>query len=317
MPERRLQVDGLIAKLSLLCFVVLGLITVIIAAADTTLKSYADKVEVEIGDPIHYTIEVAHPSNRSIQFPQIPETWGDFDILSSVQKTGAAQEDGLRVDSLQLVLAAYKVGDLQIPAVDMDSASSDGATHRLHAPPFSVRVRSLLPQEPAENIAPKDVKPVIDLPEPSSGSLATALIAIGAILFVLGFLYLKRKRYHRPEALLPPAAEDLSPESAALQAIERLLQSRPFAKEPKLFYVELVVILKIYLEQRYHLKTLERTTREILHDLRTRQQDVRLIDLAHRVFNACDIAKFSTYVPNEKEAQQLVEQAISIVKRET
>jgi hypothetical protein len=139
--------------------------------------------------------------------------------------------------------------------------------------------------------------------------LACALI----VFFVVRKL--KQRAAHpavQAETLTKPKA---SPEDEALERLADLQTRRVWQNgNIKAYHVEITDILRTYLERRYQVSTLERTSREILNELRTRGIDADAFAQLKMTFEIADMVKFARYRALPEENDGVMDNAISFVK---
>jgi hypothetical protein len=93
----------------------------------------------------------------------------------------------------------------------------------------------------------------------------------------------------------PP--EDLAREALAELAASGLAESG----EVKLFYVRLSDILRRYIEGKFGIPALDRTTTELLPEVRRSPALGRFAPEIRDFFEDCDLAKFAKYVPKPED----------------
>lgn len=287
----------------------MGSQSVSLASVPAEITSHVSGNAIFIGDLINYTIEVRHSDEVSVQFPDVGNQCGDFEILNSSRN--AVKQDGVVVDRFQLLLAAYKLGNLKIPAFRLKLISKTGRKYRASTQPASIEVRSLLGTESTVSI--KDIKPIVDLGGPPTTSFSYRWVLLFALAVSLFLLYLFKKRREQ-ETVCAPEVAVISPEEEALMEIEKLRRSELFKRKLKLFYIKVALVIKVYLEKRYRLKAKELTTYEIIHQMTHDRLNERFITQIEGVFQVCDLAKFARYTPTEEESKLVLEQASSVVR---
>ncbi len=81
----------------------------------------------------------------------------------------------------------------------------------------------------------------------------------------------------------------------------------------KEFHVELAEIAKRYLAGRFEIETLERTTEEVLDDLKKVRVGVAPLGTARELLSETDIVKFAKYLPSAEEIRRNVERVYRLV----
>ena len=170
-----------------------------------SLELQLDKESILVAEPIRVRLSVRAPKGTRIQFSEVPESWGEFRVLSTRPTDDVPAPDGSdrREWLREVVVETYRTGDVKLPPWEILYAlETDGsAFQRWQSPEILVRVRSVL-DERADPTRYRDLKPVVEpTPQPASrlvwlaGSTLLALAATAA--FVAGWVW--RRRAALPE----------------------------------------------------------------------------------------------------------------------
>jgi hypothetical protein len=161
-----------------------------------------------------------------------------------------------------------------------------------------------------------DLKPPASIP-PDFGPLRTALIALAALLVAAGTCWWLWRRY--AARLLAVAAphdpfRKLPPHVWVYEELEKLL-ARRLAEEGRigLFYDELTRIVKQYLEGRYRVELLERTTSEVPGALQHAGAPADAGFLARALLESGDRVKFARVDAGPSDCRAAVEEAYRLV----
>lgn len=132
-----------------------------------------------------------------------------------------------------------------------------------------------------------------------------------AVLFLLVRLIRKR----RPEAVEPPVPK-IPAHITALESLKHLKERKAWLEEePKEFYSELTYTVRKYLEQRFGIKAIERTTKEIITDLK--KADISEEDKVYlrKILSEADMVKFAKMKPDQTLGEQSLDRSIDFVER--
>lgn len=138
-------------------------------------------------------------------------------------------------------------------------------------------------------------------------------IIIAAMIGFGAYLYFKTKV--KPEPGEPVVKQpDLPPHTLALNKLGNLRERKLWQQnQPKEYHIELTDIIREYIEQRFHVKTHEKTTDEILAGLRnagiTPDNWARL----QQTLSLADLVKFAKLEPVPVENEQSMDNAIGFV----
>jgi hypothetical protein len=176
--------------------------------------------------------------------------------------------------------------------------SADAETTSAASLPLFVPVTSLVPPD-AQGI--RDLAPLVEFPQPI---WPYVLLALAVIILIATILYYLRERRKAPPPPPPaPSEPEITPYEAALARIRALSEEEALEapERVKPFYVELSDLLRTYLEDRLGIPALERTTRELMHEMEERTVRYRLPgpapDRIKEILTLADLVKFADYLP--------------------
>ena len=270
------------------------------------VKARAWPKTVTMGDEIRVLVQVTRLQGFSVE-PPAPSDLAPFEV-KSVRQLPSVEEHGISQENFELIVTAFKIGDLKIPAIRVDYKDSSGNPGSLTTPPIGIKVVGVIKD------AGKDIRPIKNVVSLDPG-LLRALI-LGGLAFLLSvflavriLLRRKNKAAMDPESLLP------AHERAGLE-LERLkLKEWIAAGKIKEYYSELSVILKRYLERRYAFQMLDLTTSECIALLRDKDFDVPVRDGVREILEASDLVKFANWHPPLNLSDELVKKLSDLVER--
>lgn len=174
----------------------------------------------------------------------------------------------------------------------------------------------LTPELDAEG--PRDIKQLRDVTYTWFDRLMEHIWAIIAGLLALaltlmGWRYLQK----RTSAKATPAAEAAHRLPAHLEALEALAELEKATMwqkgEPKRYHTELTDILRHYVGRRYKVSTLERTSRELIADLRMTGLPLDELNRLKATLELADMVKFAKYTPLAAENERALLNAYDFV----
>ena len=286
--------------------VVVGLM--VIAGADArvsaqTVKATANRTEVQVADPFSFSISVTAQADSKVQFPEVTESIGDFQVLSTRDLFDVPAKSG-RTWTRTLELETFESGDLQISA---QTVFVDGKP--LQAEPVSISVKSIVePQSDPRNF--RELKEVEEINIESSSRWMIAGIGIGA----LALAGLAWAVFGRPKKRIAA-----SPEQWARSALGELRQSSIYvSKDQSKLLPAMANILREYIQRRFGISAPRQTTIEFL---RAAQDDKRLNDESRdelkRFLEHVDKIKFGKLVPETDQIEESFERVQSFIDRAT
>ncbi len=271
-----------------------------------------EKKEALIGDPIKAEIVVEGPHGAKIHWPNFKVLLPEVSVSQTEIDTEKVGKDRVR-ERCTFIITPYKVGTIDLPpfSIPYEYLENQGA---VETAPEQIKDQSVLE---GKNDALADIKRPVKIPFdvwPIVKWLLFALIIIAAGAMLI---YWIRRRQAR-EKIIP--AEDVfkgfPPQEWAYRELDQLLGQRLLEKgHCKEFYIAFSEILKRYLEGRYRIETLERTTLEIQENLARAKVDRKSAREALSILEDCDFVKFAKYVPTDEQSKEIIQQFYSFIDK--
>lgn len=119
---------------------------------------------------------------------------------------------------------------------------------------------------------------------------------------------LKKKKKDIPVVIIPPHL-------IALEDLDKLRNNelRNF-EELKIFYSNISDIMRTYLEGRFNLNAIEKTTEEINTELNTIPLELKTKTLIKSILINSDLVKFAKYYPIKEEAISCLNKSIDFIE---
>ncbi|MFW5822892.1 MAG: hypothetical protein ACOCU7_05845 [Tangfeifania sp.] len=257
-----------------------------------------DSTNILLGDQIKLFLEIDHPKNIGVEFPQVPDT-----IAGNIEVLGRSGIDTFETDdeAFQKQIQAYTItsfdsGAYRIPPfwfkIDLedrlDSVPSNGVTLRVHSMPIdTTRGPTDIKMPYGAPLTLKEVLPYI-----------LGIILIGAIIFLI--LYsIKRKKQNKPIFTIPKKPKEPA-HIIALRELDRIKSEKIWQKgKTKQYYSELTETLRKYIEDRFEIPAMEQTSDETIESFRSRRgllKDKTFENLS-QTLKLADLVKFAKYKP--------------------
>ena len=293
----------LIAASSLLCAAA--------ALAGGAINATVDKPKVTVGDPFVYTVTLTIPRDAQADLPGDKAKFARLEVRD-YQPTQQALPDGTQQIVLKYTLVSFDVGVAEMKDFRVKVTGSDKKVDTYLAPPLEVEVASVLPKQ--GQVEPKGFYGPVMLKSPWSEWLLAGLIAL-AILAAAGLVVwlLLRRRARKAEE---EVVEVLAPDAAALRALRRLEQDKAAAAGDWLsFYCRLGEIMRAWLEARFGIPALVRTTTGIMYYLRVRRDSDEWRKQYLEILAACDGVKFAKAEPTDAQAYTNLQTAEAVIDK--
>jgi hypothetical protein len=268
----------------------------------------------QIGDLIKLEVTVGYPAGYTVNVP-LGLKLDPLHLVSVDESEPESTGQGLR-KVFTFTLQHFDVGDARTPSFPITYVAPDGAVQTAQVPAHEFTVTALLANEADPKRQGED--PPISLEYPNHTAETAIYFAAGALVvgFASALLWLRWRRRPRPVVLPPPEPAD----RVALRALDRLQEADYAGRgEFQLHYLMLTEILKAYLEGRFGIDALERTTDELRAALIRNEAAIAPLKPTDviRFLQQCDLVKFARFAPPPSEAAAAVEQAREMVHATT
>jgi hypothetical protein len=287
--------------------------TLISQAAEESLisvESHVDRATITIGDRILYTLTVKTDPGVKLEPLALGSNLGAFEVKDYKIHDPEKTKDGKIVNKSEYIITTFTTGEYVIPPIAIIYIDPKGEKKQIHSEPLFILVKSVgATESDKEDI--RGLKPPIEIKGAYWGYLL--ILPILALLAAGGFFYYRQKSKaialpKIPEELKKPAWE------VALLELENLKSSDLLERgEIKKYYIILSDIIRKYLERRYQITALDRTTQEIKGEMKRVKVEGEVADLIYGFLSASDLVKFAKYIPLKEEIEKDWNQAYTIV----
>lgn len=265
----------------------------------------------QLGDLLKLELVAAYPAGYTVNLPLGLK----LDPLHLVKVEEAEPEStgqGFR-KVFTLTLQHFAVGEARVPAFPLTYLGPDGAVQTVQVPATGFTVTSLLANEPDPKRQLED--PPVSLEYPNRGLELIIYSAAGALVggLVLGLLWARWRRRPRPVILPPPVPAHV----VAFEQLDQLSRAELVEKGAyQDYYLQLTEIAKGYLEGRFGIDALDRTTDELRRALDRAAAQIAPLKPSElvRFLQACDLVKFARFAPPVAEAQAALAEVRGMVE---
>ena len=216
-------------------------------------KTELSKTDMNVGDVVTLTLTARHPTGSAVKFP-IPGKGKEIVVRGRSVDTTELTEGILETEEIYQ-LTSLRTGNWMALSNSVAVCTLADGTEKIQAlPALTLHVQSTLTDDNINSLS--DIKPPTKTPLKISPKLwVPLLIALLALLAgLITLLFMKRsKESTESERIIPPHIK-------ARTALASL-KEQPWVPEP--FFVDLSLILRTYLEDRFNLNAPESTTEEL------------------------------------------------------
>lgn len=268
------------------------------AEPSVQIRTEIEPREIYIGDPVLVGVLVTVSTGVASTPLSPPQTMGDFELLNLSSPTASFGKDGKVTTTYRFIVTTYSTGPVILPALPLAFSTITGSHTEAKTEEITIKVKSLLEEKGDEgNIRP--LKGLFDFK-----SYLWLWILLGILLAGTGGYFLRGWFSGRKGTTPVPIGPPRPPEEVAWEAIHALEDADLVANgQIKEFYYRLSVVLRQYMEHRYRISALDRTTHELLIEFRRQKFSMDLINLCRDFFDNADLVKFAKFTPDEPEVQ--------------
>lgn len=277
------------------------------------IKTSIDRSTINIGDIITYTILIEFDKDIKLELPPPGAELGQFDIKDFNITDQKSDNKDIIKKKIEYKITIYELGEFEIPTIEIGLIDKNNERHNLTTEPLLIKV------EPLKRL-PTDTDDIRDLKRPIFVPTYTIFYIIGILLFLAllyyGYQYYLKNLKKVKEEVKNDKTQHIPEDELALSKI-KLLGEKDYLKKMqyKNFYFELSEIIREYLNKRYNILTLERTTYEISLDLKKILPEKELLNEFLEFFNECDMVKFAKYIPTLNEIKSIIPRAINLIQK--
>lgn len=271
------------------------------SAAQSRIQAEVDTTLVTVGDRITLTVSVEHATDATVVWPD-SLTLAPFEVLEAAVLPSRASEQG-SVSSVALSIAAFELGELEIPSFEVAVVREGSAPEILETSRFGVEVVTVGADETGDI---REIRGPLWIPVGPLGFLLLALLVL--VLALLAYVLYRRFRPRLDDKNQGTRGPPPRPaHELALEAL-RALEATPLLErgQVKEYHIQVSEIVRTYVERRFRVDALEMTTLEVLSGLERVGVDQSLRDGLKRFLDQCDLVKFAKVRPDAGESRAVL-----------
>lgn len=276
-----------------------------------------------MGKTIRLTVDVPVPNDSAkVQFPLIDENLmrknryatllnDTLEVLTKYSRTFESH-DGRNWYRYNLSIQAFDSGKYELPPFHFIVNGQPVTSNQLELNVIPVKVTAEDNIEPSRDIVePYEVNPNPEEMEEPNG-LLWWLIPLAVIMLAL-VIYLY-SRFKKTGSFLM-FAKPQPPYMVALSKLKKLqAQNLPQKGKTKEYYTKLTDILRSYINRQFNIKTFEKTSGEIIEQVREDEQLSKYEEMLKSIFETADFVKFAKVQPSVIENSRCITEAERFVE---
>ena len=282
------------------------------ALAQPSVGAALSQNEILIGDQVTLTVVASYG-------PPVEVKGIGYDVLNREPRLEVLRaerfekegENGVRITEVEITLTCFDSGYYFIPPIPI-AYEQKGRPDTIRTNELALKVNTLPVATDSMQIQP--IKGIIEEPVNLRDFLPYLIGLIALILLVALFFYFRRRKQPPPP---PPPPRKVPAHELALEQLDALARRKLWQQGAiKEYHSELTRILREYLEQRYDIIALERTTGEIIEQLRPKLgMDETTKAQLRELLQTVDLVKFAKAQPPATFHGQAMDSVVEFVKR--
>ena len=295
----------------IIVFLLLGAFAFGAETAPVSVKVSLSKDKITIGDKVNFHLLAEGKGDVKFGPVDLSSYFGAFEVKDHIQK-GPYKSWGKTKLEYDLVITTFTTGDYEIPEINISYTDKDGTEKSVSTAKLILRVEPVKPG-PNDKDDVRDIKPPLTIPHSFWFWFFCVILFLVPVLgFFLYDLFYRRKAGN----VLSQTESSRPAHELALERLEKL-KGLQLVEQGKVreYYYFLSEIIRSYLEARFELPIVERTTSEAYAELRNSGKIKRAEITDIKAFlEECDLVKFARVVPESEKIENDYLTGVKIVE---
>ena len=276
------------------------------------LSSTLSRDTIMIGDQIEWLSKFNIPAGTTLKIDSMAgyvvpgvELIGDFKI-DTVKRNRSLSEVHAKATITSFDSGSYKMPPLVVYIYRGEQLED---TLRLKELPLEV---TTIPVD-TTTYQMFDLRSNFDYPVTFSEVAIWGGSALAVVALFVGIIYLIRRMRRKGAVEEKPKPKDPA-HIVALRELDHISGEKLWQNgKEKIFYTKVTDALRIYIEDRYDIRTMERTSAEILSDFSEMEVKKSDFELLEEIFTVSDLVKFAKYTASQQENEETIPKAVKFV----
>jgi len=274
-------------------------------------RAQVDKAAATVGDLITLTLSLSSEPQIAVRLPEAGSRIAGLRIVDDGEE-GPKMVDNRTVQKKWYKFQPDSVGSYIIPALSVTYSDARGAQQELKSAQLFIEVKSVLQEKNAKATGEiLDIKPLQEIPWSPGQPLIYGVLMV-LLLFAGGvflFYYLGKKKNQLPA---PPDPAHIRAFEELEQLSREQLLERGIVRE---YYFRLSEIFRRYIERRFHIPAVERTTEEIMPDILSLQACGSALKAEMReILRYADLVKFARFCPDRNTSDNDYRKVVRVIE---
>ncbi|MFH1824649.1 MAG: BatD family protein [Candidatus Firestonebacteria bacterium] len=262
-----------------------------------SVNTTVSKNKITIGDKINFSLKIENNKNIELLPVDLSPYFKAFEIKDH-SIIGPKKGWTKTTTEYKLVLTTWTTGTYIIPEISVKYKDRGSGTEKeIKSNKIYINVESVKPSSSDKDDI-RDIKPPEKIGYPAVFYIVLALIPLIALSIYLLIRYLKNRNLSKIMKEIEP---DRPPHEIAYERLKKLGELGLF-KEGKIkeYYIILSEIIRSYLESRFKIPIIERTTLEAYKEMKeSKKIKIKELSLIKDFLDESDLVKFAKYIPGE------------------
>ncbi|MDR3326570.1 MAG: hypothetical protein LBT04_00280 [Prevotellaceae bacterium] len=283
------------------------------SAQNFTVEAKIDSTMILIGEQCNLTFEISQQPDTKIVTPLFIDSIVKGIEIVSCKFDTIKNPDNYLIVRQKYVITSFDSALYYIPefkfACGMDTILSNS---------LSLKVVSIPIDTTQQEISIADIKPIVKAPFDWVLVFKIFLIVVICLfiiaLFIFIYIYFFKKEPKKEEEKAPAITK--LPHEIALEKLEEIRLEKIWQHgKTKEYYTQITDVLREYIEKRFLVNTLEKTSYEIIDSLQfARKEYFEQVLNMQKILITSDLVKFAKLIPDFNSHTTVLNNAVEFVK---
>ncbi|OGS45097.1 MAG: hypothetical protein A2539_05870 [Elusimicrobia bacterium RIFOXYD2_FULL_34_15] len=273
------------------------------------VKSSVDNSKITIGDKVNYKVIIDYDSNIQVELPDIAASLSAFEI-KDYKILKPKKKRGRIILENNYLITTFTTGEYVISSTTVKYFENDESKEAITAE-LKIYVESIKASD-ADKDDIRDIKFPLHIPHSILFYFLLFSLPLLMVIFFLGYHYYKNREI---KGFFTKQEPSKTADEIALEQLEKL-KNMNLIEEGKIkeYYIILSEIIRRYMEGRYKIEVLDRTTGELYWEMKNAKIDKKVVSQVKEFLEDCDLVKFAKYVPSSEIIEKDFDTAKNIIE---